>query len=257
MNLMTRLKIEKIILVIFFIILVFSFFKKDNFKEVNDIDQDTLISPIQTGTNSEKITFEKDGYEYTLDPLFDYSLNGLVLSTQNYDTWYSLSRVDKTFTKDVCIVWGETVDKKGYQDPYLKIKQDFRFCIYSYKYNGIIFNSNEISNNHLMSANKEVEEKIKSIESGDQIKIKGKLVNVKGKAIGEIESHESREIVWDTSVSRDDGNAGACEIIYVEDIEIIKRGNEIYNLLFNISLWSIIIILGYKIIRSIIFIYKL
>jgi hypothetical protein len=70
------------------------------------------------------------------------------------------------------------VKEKGYQDKTLSIRQDFRFCLYRYTTNNITFNGNELSNNHLIPKNPEVEKKILAINSGDQIRIVGKLVNV-------------------------------------------------------------------------------
>jgi hypothetical protein len=77
------------------------------------------------------------------------------------------------------------VAKRGYQNPSLKISQDFRFCLYRYRSNNLFFNANELSNNHLIPRNIEVDKVMRSIQTGDQVKIRGKLVNVDGTLIGE------------------------------------------------------------------------
>jgi len=230
-------------------ILCVSFLQKGSYKSVDDIENTTLQTPIQTEADWIPIVFERDGYTYTLHPLYNYTLNGLVVSALQYDTWYSMSRVTKTFTKDVCIIWWDTVAKRGYQEKSLSIKQDFRFCLYRYFTNNITFNGNELSNNHLIPKNSEVEKKILTIESGDQVKIIGKLVNVRALATWKLQKYENNNLSWDTSITRDDTWAGACEVIYVEDVEVLKKGNQVYHILFSLSLWGTILLLIYKIVE--------
>jgi len=87
-----------------------------------------------------------------------------------------------------------------------------------------VFNGDELSNNHLIASTPYIEKVIRSMRTGDQIMISGKLVNVEAKAIGKREKYESADISWQTSVVRGDSMGGACEIIYVTDAKIIKRG---------------------------------
>jgi hypothetical protein len=93
-----------------------------------------------------------------------------------------------------------------------------------------------------------VEKKILAINSGDQIRIVGKLVNVHALANWKLQKFENSDLSWDTSVSRDDTWAGACEVIFVEDVEILKRGNPIYQFLFTLSIWGIGFLILYKMI---------
>lgn len=143
-------RIQRVIFLILFTVFVISFFQKDQYKNIDSIHPEILQEPIQNLTTSEEISFERDGYKYILTPLYDYTIQGLAVSAQSYDTWYNMSRVAKTFTRDICLLWGETVDKRGYQDKTLKISQDFRFCLYQYWSRDIVFKPNELSNNHLI-----------------------------------------------------------------------------------------------------------
>ena len=54
---------------------------------------------------------------------------------------------------------------------------------------------------------------IKTIKKGDHIRIKGYLVNV------DAVNRDMKTFTWHSSTSREDGGGGACEIIYVKDIE--------------------------------------
>ena len=76
---------------------------------------------------------------------------------------------------------------------------------------------------------------------GDQVRIEGKLVNVKAKLISPGGRFDSPEYSWNSSTSRTDSGAGACEVIYVEGITILKKANQFWRILFPISLYGILI----------------
>ena len=237
-------KICRYLFFIFLVLVVFSYFEKDRYASVDQIVPEINPAPIQTAlsrVDQTPITFVKNNYNYTVTPLYDYTLNGLVLHTQKYDTWYSLNRIDKTFTKDVCMIWGKTLEEKGYQDSTLHVGQDYRWCFYSYATSGLVFNATEFSNNHLIASSPEIEKKILSIDGGDQVRITGKLVNVHATMINtnQREQYEAPQIDWNSSVTRDDTGAGACETIYVENIEIIKKGNPVFHILYSVSLYGL------------------
>lgn len=237
-----------LLLAVFVVLLVVSYIYKSDFKSINNISSSVLSEPIQNPVEDQTpIVFNKDNYHYILTPLYNYTLNGLVLHTQKYDSWWSLDRTDKTFTKDVCLIWGNNISNKAYQDPALGIKQDFRFCLFSYSSRPRqTISNNELSNNHLIPSNQAVLSKILNIEGGDQVRIRGKLVNVQASAIGATGNYEYKMANWNTSVSRDDSGAGACEIIYVEAVEIIKKGNKLWHNLYYLSLIGSILVIGWS-----------
>jgi hypothetical protein len=70
---------------------------------------------------------------------------------------------------------------------------------------------NQLSNNHLLSADHATRERIDSIRIGDQIRIKGRLASY-GAVGGPVRG---------TSTTRDDSGNGACETIFVDEFEII------------------------------------
>jgi hypothetical protein len=216
--------VRKVCLVIFVALTCYSYFSYKPYKAVNEINPEALSNPVQIAIqNPRPIKFIKDGYQYTLHPLYDYTITGLNLHTQLYDQWFSLSRTDKTFIKDVCVIWGENLSSKAYQDSSFSVKQDFRFCLYNWYSDKLVFNANELSNNHLIASTPKVEKIIRSMRAGDQIMIKGKLVNVETHAVGETQEYEHKNATWTTSTTREDSGAGACEIIYVTEARILKR----------------------------------
>ena len=77
---------------------------------------------------------------------------------------------------------------------------------------------------------------------GDQVKIKGKLVDIFAKNIGEPGKFDPESFEWKSSVTREDTGGGACETIYVEDIEILKKANTTPDVLFKFSLYGLLLV---------------
>ena len=89
-----------------------------------------------------------------------------------------------------------------------------------------IFDPAKLSNNHLISGDSHVRDSIKKINIGDQIKIKGWLSSYRSP-----ERH-----IRGTSINRTDTGNGACETIYVNDIEIIRKHTSKWRILMYASL---------------------
>lgn len=71
----------------------------------------------------------------------------------------------------------------------------------------------QLSNNHLLTADTSIRDKLKDIKIGDQIRIRGWLSsyrNSKGGSRG-------------TSITREYSGNGACETIYVNQVDILNK----------------------------------
>lgn len=230
--------IRRICFLALILTLIITYFTRKNYRKVDEIDSEVLEEPIQTELREEekeKIEFVKNDVQYQLEPLYHYEINALIVHEMTYDNWYSLSKHDSISPKDLCMIWGSNAENKAYQNKDLKFSQDMRFCFWNY-YGDIKFNNNEISNSHLLTNDKELNQKAKSLLTGDQVKIKGKLVNVT-----ETDSEDplySSKI--QSSTDREDSGAGACEVILTEDIEIIQKGNPISSALYVLSLYGLV-----------------
>ncbi len=231
---------KKILFLIFLLATIVSYFAKNNYRAVTDIDPALLNDPIQTGVkNKDIIKFTKDDYQYELTPLYDYELNGFIVHKMDY-TLFSIYKLDSVFPMDLCAIWGDNLKNNIYQDKTLKFSQDSRFCFYRWQGN-LKVNTSQISNNHLVIENEDLDKKIKALSNGDQVKIKGKLVNVHAKNTGGPGKYDPKEFDWNSSTTRSDSGVGACETIFVRDIEILNKANPIYHNLFTIGLWGLVI----------------
>lgn len=218
-------------------------FGKDDFRSATPRDR-ALLPPLQTAAvPSTAIAFQKDGYAYTLTPRFNYDISGLVLHRLAYNQWFSLSRTDEVFTLDLCLMWGNNLASGAYLNPTLAVEQDVRFCVYRYQPGaGAPVLNGALSNNHMVVSDPAIQSVLDDISAGDQVRITGKLVDVQASALGATGQFESRQREWRTSTTRNDSGAGACEIIYVENVQILARGNLWQHLMYNAGLYGMLLV---------------
>ncbi|MEA2016639.1 MAG: hypothetical protein U9O59_08095 [Actinomycetota bacterium] len=238
-------KINGYLFLILFLILIITFFTRNNIRIVDEITDEATNQPVRKEiSDTEKIKFKKDGYLWQLKPLYDYEISGLVIGRMNYQI-FSINKYTSLFPIDLCLIWGNNVANKVYQDKRVKFKQDSRWCWV--RWNGdAAFNLNEFSNNHLFTREKDLSDEAKKINRGDQITIKGKLVNIIAAPLEDGISGQNT-ITWKSSTIREDDGKGACEIIYVEDIEVLKKGNMLSRFLFWFSFYGLILIIIWSI----------
>ncbi len=224
-------RLNKYLFLPLFLLFIFSFFIRNNLRNVNKVVPELLNQPMQHALdNRGPIEFSKNNYEYHLQPLYGYEINGLIVGKMDYKL-FSIYKYDSIFPVDLCLIWGSNVANKVYKDKRIRFSQDCRWCWV--EWNGKVdFSLNEMSNNHLLINDKALERKINNLLRGDQIRIKGKLVNVEAKAAGK---DSPGGIRWHTSTSRADTGSGSCEVIYVEEIEILKKANLFFDTFFKIS----------------------
>ena len=196
-----------------------------------DILRDLASDPLQTETDRPAFSLEKGGIEYGITPLFSYSIQGLVVSLHHSDSLFDISHglwQDNLNIKDICMVWGDNVRDGLYHELSFK-SGEFTCFVQSDTYEAWNrFNGEQLSNNHVLAVDPELKSRIMKAAIGDQIRMSGYLVTY---------SHSG----WfsrSSSTTRDDTGDGACETIFVEDFEIIRRGNPIWHVLSAASGWS-------------------
>ena len=214
---------------------------RDRLATVDDIHPEALRQPVQTPVKSpEKIEFTRNGYAYTVTPLFDYTMAGLVVHRLDY-SWFSIDRGERTFALDIGVIWGSNLSNRVHQAKSIRFSQDSRFCFVQW-HGQVPFVMSELSNNHLLVDRDDVERKVKQIQTADQIRLRGKLVNVTARRITPGGRYDSDEFVWKSSTTRADTGGGACETILVEDVVILKPANEVSRVLFRVSLWGMALV---------------
>jgi hypothetical protein len=177
--------------------------------------------PLQAASDARAFTTVIEGYTYTLSPRATYEIAGLVVSQHRGDAFFNLyHQADPGTIKDVCVVWGEDITNGSYR----KVKFSSGEFTCSYRWSGVLspaFNPEKFANNHLIPASPAIARQIGAIHVGDQVRMKGLLVDY---AV----TRDGREIFTRrTSLVRNDTDNGACEILYVTDLSVVARGHHL------------------------------
>jgi hypothetical protein len=209
-----------------------SYFYKDQLPSPDFYDTFYLQEPEQTPTTETAFTTEVNRQQYTIEPLFDYELNGVVVSYHDADAirdnWHHDKWKDFINLRDLCVVWGANVDNGVYLD--MSFSNDSWTC-WAYwpdRATGERFNKTELSNNHLLVDDEWVKKALMSAEPGDQIRLKGMLASY---------HNPGNNFHRGTSTVRTDTGNGACETIYVNEFEIIKKANAGIRSVYEIVKW--------------------
>lgn len=164
--------------------------------------------PEQTEITPNDSPFE-DG-KFHLQPLAHFALEARVLHRKiyRYDRGAALVPVD------LAVGWGSMSDQAVLDR--LTISQSARFFWYEWRGQAPLAREEIVAhatNLHLIPANKAIERQCKSLGAGDLIHLRGLLVEATGPEIG----------TWRSSLSRTDSGNGACELVWVEEVEKIAR----------------------------------
>jgi len=162
--------------------------------------------PIQTDITDPRLI---DFNEYIITPLKNYEIEAKVLSKESY----SMDRGADLSPVDFALGWGRMSDENVLNK--LSISQSGRW--YKWRTSDYPIPRSEIqshsANVHIIPKDKIVKKMINNVIEGQIVKLKGKLVKVNAK---------KDSWHWVSSLSRSDIGNGACEVFYVEDVDIVK-----------------------------------
>lgn len=193
---------------------------KDDWPAPAYYDLSQLEEPLQTATDREPFTIDANGLSYTIKPKYEYELQGIVVSFSNADgftnIWHHKRWHDFINVRDICVIWGENVESGVYKQ--MKFDSDSWTC-WAYWPNqevGKIFSMYKLSNNHIVTDDDAIKAALMQAEPGDHIRFTGVLAEYVNHAGGYTRG---------TSITRNDTGQGACETIYLDDFEIVKKAN--------------------------------
>jgi hypothetical protein len=161
--------------------------------------------PLQGPVTADQVTFSKDGFR--VSALATFAMEARVIRSRTY----CCGGPDKLAPIDIVFGWGRMSDEAVLAR--IDISQSGRF--YFWRYEGVppiarrdIETSS--ANMHLIPATAVIEKRLKSLRPGNIVSLKGYLVEVSGPG----------GFHWRSSLTRDDTGNGACELIWVEDLEV-------------------------------------
>lgn len=194
-----------------------------------------LNDPEQTETSRETFTASAGHIVYTIDPVFNYDIQGMVVSCStafSFDDIYHRNWQDHLNPKDLALIWGKNTSSGIYQS--LNFSSGSWTAYVETKYfskhvNWADFNTAQWSNNHLLCNDSALLRKIRQVERGDQVRIKGMLAEY---------SHSQGAFHRGTSTTRTDTGSHACETIFVEEFEVLRWANLPWRYLRTLTFWS-------------------
>jgi hypothetical protein len=172
---------------------------------------DVTGEPRQTALPSPEVApVEFDGKSYLVEKHHRYEISGEVLSAETYNVAFK----SEFFDVDLGLIWGPRLAdlKQRYT-----FNQGGRWLFWSSKDpvsdDERRYITAHISNNHLIPAEgrRNLFKAVRWPGRGDKVRIAGYLVTIKNPFGG---------VVVASSTSRDDDGAGACEVIWVEEVQI-------------------------------------
>lgn len=229
--------LSKFIFYLSLIVFIASYFQIEKLPNESEMLDELKKDPIQTQTEKKEFEIEKNGVTYIIKPLFNYELNGMIVSYHHSSSlldYYHEKWKDYLNIKDVCVIWDKNIENGIYKK--LKFKNGSFTCYVNSKSNITRgdwqkYNSANLSNNHLLSDNEEINKKILSAKKGDQIYFKGYLVEY---------SIKNEDFKRGSSATRTDSGDRACETIFIEDFQILKTANDPWRDAYDISKYLLI-----------------
>lgn len=162
--------------------------------------------PQQTALDDKESSFTHKAW--TLKPLAAFALEARVLSREDY----RFDRIASLVPTDLALGWGPMSDSAVLDR--IEISQSGRFYYwkvreYPIPARDIVRNS---ANMHLIPADDAVASVLKRVRVGQVVSLSGKLV----------EARSDNGVTMRSSLRRDDSGAGACELIWVEALEVLQ-----------------------------------
>jgi hypothetical protein len=225
------MRLSSAIIVISFLVLLISFWNRNDLPAEIDAVTELADEPRQTPTRAQPFDAVFNDVEYRVEPEYEYDLHGLVVSFRHHDgnsRMHFLAN-DHLNMMDVCVVWGDSAVSgllgkinfwNGIFTCNVRTRDDEAWAAFSMQ---------ELSNNHLISADEAIRDQVKDIRIGDQIRVRGYLASYSSEKGGK----------RGTSTTRTDTGDGACETVFVEDFEIVKAGTSHWRQ----SMWAALLVL--------------
>lgn len=219
-----------------FVLLAAAAWLRDSPPEPAAMRPEVFDAPVQVQVRKEAFDTTVNGVTYKVQPLYTYDLYGVVVSRHSSDSWIDyLHRAwnDSLNVIDLCVIWGDNV--RGADLAQMSFWSGQFQCFWETRSDAAwkSFDQYQISNNHLLTDNQSITKKLRATRIGDQVHFRGYLA--------EYSHSQGLDFKRGTSIVRTDTGNGACETVYVEEFENLKRGGGPWRTLFWVALGLIVV----------------
>jgi hypothetical protein len=145
---------------------------------------------------------------FRIEPLATFEVRARVLSAERY----YLGQEAELSPIDLALGWGPMSDSRILDS--FTISQSGRWYWWRYKNlpiprKEVVLNS---ANMHMVPATGDIDRQLKSVKTGQMVRFKGYLIEVQG----------ADGWRWRSSLTRDDAGNHACELVWVEEFEVLE-----------------------------------
>ncbi len=207
------MKLTHLLIVASFVALLVSFWNRNALPRNIDYVAEIQNEPEQSATRERPFEVSFNGVNYRVEPEYAYDITAMVVSFRHHDENYSRMHrraQDHLNMLDVCVVWGDNTRALLHR---IEFWNGLFTCNVSTKDRvaWASFDMNQLSNNHLLSDDPRIRERVRDVRVGDQIRVSGFLA-----------SYTSPGGIRGTSTTRTDTGDGACETLYIERFQILR-----------------------------------
>ena len=142
-----------------------------------NIHKELYNQPTRNFLQEKNFNYLYHGQTISVMPLASYSIDALVVSHNDPALWYvfDLSHDNQSInTRDLCLMWGKNLVRGDYKA--VAVHNDDSACSFIPSATAPLFNNDEVLNHQLITNSDAIRDRIRSIHTGDQIHLKGKLV---------------------------------------------------------------------------------
>ena len=226
---------NNILVVASFAWLLLSFWNRNDLPGNIDYVAGVQTEPQQSTTSTAAFDVTFNEVKYRIEPEFDYDITGMIVSFRHHDDNSRMHRLanDHLNMLDLCVVWGDNtttaqLDKLKFWNGIFTCNVQTRDMVAWDS-----FDMNQLSNNHLISDNESVRDRVKDVQIGDQVRIRGHLAG-----------YSSGAGKRGTSTTRTDTGDGACETIFVERFEIVRAATNFWRTSMYASVFVLLLSLA-------------
>jgi hypothetical protein len=186
------------------------------------VDPRALAEPSQVSPTKAAFKTTVKGIEYAIKPVADYEITGVVVSRHDTAAFWDKIHIesnDHLNVADLCIAWGHNLKSNNYKA--ISYSNGQFTCNFGTASEAVwsAFDLSALSNNHLLTDDRAMAKRIAKLKVGDQVRVKGHLAIYR--------HHHGFPFERGTSVVRTDVGNGACETIFVSEVELLKPASAV------------------------------
>jgi hypothetical protein len=213
------------------LLLVIAFLLEDRLPAPGRLHAGLLEEPLQGPTREKPFDATVKGVSYRIAPRYTYDLTGLVVSLHDSQVWWDYAHRewnDNLNIADFCVVWGENIRRDAYRS--VSYSHTQWECWWSGSGAAAqAFDGTAMSNNHMITDDPDIARRMRQVRIGDEVRFRGYLVDYTTFKDGAPAGTRK------TSIVRTDEGEGACEVVWVQELEIIRATKRGWRILLRVA----------------------